>query len=315
MTQRKSERITNLAICLLMAARFLEKARIREVVEGYHGLKDAAFERTFERDKDELRSLGIAVETGSNDPLFPDDVGYRIRREDFELPPIEFTAAETAALGLAASVWESATQAAQTTSALAKLRAGGVDPDPSRLSVLAPTITAREPAFESVWSAYVEHAPISFSYRGELRRVEPWTMLFRRGSWYLYGQDRDRQDARMFKLSRLDASATRIGKPRSYLVPEDGLDGVWDRLEPNETDEVAIIAIRAGRANSLRRNATAVPGQVPLGYAAFEVSYVRAGVFIGELCAHGADVLVIEPEELRLAVIDQLRAVAAGGTP
>jgi proteasome accessory factor B len=113
MTQHKSERIMNLAICLLMSRRYLEKTRIREIVEGYHDLSDAAFERTFERDKDELRTLGVPVETGSNDAFFPDEVGYRIRREDFELPAIDFTAAETAALGLAATVWESATQAGQ----------------------------------------------------------------------------------------------------------------------------------------------------------------------------------------------------------
>ena len=112
---RKSERIMNLAICLLMARRFIEKSQIRQVVEGYHDLSDSAFERTFERDKDELRAMGVPVETGSNNPLFPDDVGYRIRRKDFELPAIEFTPAETAALGLAATVWESATQAEHAT--------------------------------------------------------------------------------------------------------------------------------------------------------------------------------------------------------
>ena len=50
MAPRKSERIMNLAICLLMARRFIEKSQIRQVVEGYHGLTGAAFERTFERE-------------------------------------------------------------------------------------------------------------------------------------------------------------------------------------------------------------------------------------------------------------------------
>lgn len=105
MAPRKSERIMNLAICLLMARRFLDRNHLREVVDGYAGLSDAAFERTFERDKDDLRAMGIPVETGSNSVLFPDDVGYRIRRQDFELPPIDFTAAEATALGLASQVW------------------------------------------------------------------------------------------------------------------------------------------------------------------------------------------------------------------
>ena len=182
----------NLAICLLLARRFIDKAQIRQVVEGYHDLSDAAFERTFERDKDELRAMGVPIETGSNNPLFPDEAGYRIRREDFELPAIEFTPAETAALGLAATVWESATQADQAVAALAKLRAAGVEPDPERLTALAPSIGAREPAFAGVWDATTTRTPISFGYRGQQRVLEPWTMTYRQGSWYLYGLDRDK---------------------------------------------------------------------------------------------------------------------------
>lgn len=314
MTQHKSERIMNLAICLLMSRRYVDKARIREVVEGYHDLSDAAFERTFERDKDELRGLGVPVETGSSDVFFPDEVGYRVRREDFELAAIEFTPAEAAALGLAATVWESATQADQTISALAKLRAAGVDPDPSRLTSLAPTIGAREPAFASIWAAYVEHAPISFSYKGENRRVEPWAMTSRRGAWYLLGRDRDKGEARMFKLSRVDAPGNRIGKPGSYQIPDSvDLDAAWARLEPASSDELASLAVRVGRANDLRRRARPVGGEVPAGYEALQVSYAREGDFVGEVCAHGADVIVLAPAELRRAVIAQLTAVAGGG--
>lgn len=311
MTQQKSERIMNLAICLLMARRYVDKARIREVVEGYHGLSEVAFERTFERDKDELRSLGVPVETGSNDVFFPDEVGYRIDRKDFELPAIEFSPAETAALGLAATVWESATQAGQATAALAKLRAAGVDPDPSRVTVLAPTIGAREPAFASIWAAHADRVGISFSYRGEPRRVEPWSMNFRCGSWYLLGRDRDKDEPRMFKLSRVDGGATRSGKPGSYQIPEQGeLDAAWQRLEPAGADESAVIAIRMDRASGLRRRGEAITDQpVPSGYQAYRISYARTGAFVGELCAHGADVLVIDPPDLRAAVVAQLVAV------
>jgi proteasome accessory factor B len=69
MPPRKTERILNLTICLLVSGRYLPKSRIREAVEGYHNLSDAAFERTFERDKDELRSLGVPIEVGSFDPM------------------------------------------------------------------------------------------------------------------------------------------------------------------------------------------------------------------------------------------------------
>lgn len=304
----------NLAICLLMARRFIEKSQIRQVVEGYHDLSDAAFERTFERDKDELRSMGVPVETGSNNPLFPDEVGYRINRLDFELPAIEFDSAETAALGLAATVWESATQAEQAVSALAKLRAAGVDPDPARLSGLAPSIGAREPAFASIWAATGDRTPIRFSYKGQQRQVEPWAMTYRRGAWYLLGHDRVRQAPRMFKVARIDAPAQAIGKAGSYRVPDVDLDAAWSRLEPRQADTEAIVAIRAGRAPELRLRARPAEhaGPVPAGYEVYAVGYSRAGDLIGELCAHGADALVLAPQRIRRAVIAQLQAVAGG---
>ena len=302
----------NLAICLLMARRFIEKSQIRQVVEGYHDLSDAAFERTFERDKDELRVMGVPVETGSNNPLFPDEVGYRVRRKDFELPAIEFDSAETAALGLAATVWESATQAEQAVSALAKLRAAGVDPDPARLSGLAPSIGAREPAFTSIWAATGDRTPIRFSYKGQARQVEPWAMTYRRGAWYLLGRDRDRDAPRMFKVARVDAPAQKIGKPGSYQVPDVDLDAAWRRLEPKQADTEAIVAIRPGRAAEVRRRGRPAEhqGTVPTGYEVYAVGYARAADLVGELCAHGADALVLSPARIRQGVLTELTAVA-----
>lgn len=311
MTQQKSERIMNLTICLLMARRFVDKAHIREVVEGYHGLSDAAFERTFERDKDELRLMGVAVETGSNDVLFPDEVGYRIRREAFELPAIEFTAAETAALGLAASVWESAAQAGQAASALAKLRAAGIDPDPSRLAGLAPRLGAHEPAFASVWDALSDRVPISFDYKGETRRVEPWAMNCRRGSWYLLGHDRDRDGARIFKLARIDSAVTRMGKAGGYGLPSSAeIDEHWQRLEPAGADDVALLALRDGRAADLRQRGIAQAEPAPAGYRTYQVSFARSSDFVADVAAYGPDVIVLAPAELRAAVIAHLQAVA-----
>lgn len=316
MTQRKSERIMNLAICLLMARRFIEKSQIRQVVEGYHDLSDAAFERTFERDKDELRALGVPVETGSNNPLFPDEIGYRIRRKDFELPPIEFSAGETAALGLATRVWESATQAEQAVSALAKLRAAGVDPDPGRLAGLAPTIGAREPAFAGIWAATIARTPISFSYRGETRKVEPWAMTYRRGAWYLLGYDRDRADQRMFKVARVDGPAKDIGKAGSYQVPEIDLDAAWGRLEPATADTEAVVDIRTGSAAQRRLGARLDDsgGAAPPGYQRFRIGYSRDDDVVADLCSYGADVLVVAPPALRQAVLAQLTATAGSSS-
>jgi len=265
MAPRKSERIMNLAICLLMARRFLDKNHIREVVEGYAGLSDAAFERTFERDKDDLRVMGVPVETGSNSPLFPDEVGYRIRRRDFELPPIDFTAAEATALGLARQVWGTATVAERTASALAKLRAAGIDPDASRLTGTSPSIGAKEPAFEPLWQATMTGTAVGFEYRGARREVEPWRLTYRRGSWYLLGHDRTRNAPRMFKVARIQDTPETLGKPNSYAVPDDvDLAELTRSLEPSPADALAVIAIRGESAPDLRRRGSPVESTLPL---------------------------------------------------
>src|SRR5690348_18381951 len=108
MAARRAERLVNLVICLLSTRQFLSAERIRDAVPGYEsadGSKatDEAFKRMFERDKAELRDLGIPLETGRNSHFDSED-GYRIRRGDYELPPIEFDADEAAAVGLAGQI-------------------------------------------------------------------------------------------------------------------------------------------------------------------------------------------------------------------
>ena len=250
------ERILNLTICLLLCRFIRPNPGSRR---GYHNLSDAAFERTFERDKDDLRGMGVPVETGSNNPLFPDEVGYRIRRKDFELPAIEFTPAETAALGLAATVWESATQADQAVSALAKLRAAGVDPDPERLAGLAPSIGAREPRSrpsgrprQRVPSAFRTRATIGTSTVGDdlpQRRVVPAR------------RDQDKQEPRMFKVTRIDAPAERGGPPGSYSVPT----SIWTRgsARTAAADAEAVVAPpRTGGSTARPARSTLAPAHM-----------------------------------------------------
>ena len=76
MSQRKTERLLSLVVCLLSTRRYLTAAQIREAVPGYPDSFEA-FKRMFERDKEELRELGIPLETR---PLLARGrgAGYRI---------------------------------------------------------------------------------------------------------------------------------------------------------------------------------------------------------------------------------------------
>ena len=318
MAPRKTERIVNLTIALLVAGRYLPKTRIRELVEGYHGLSDAAFERTFERDKDELRALGVPIEVGGYDLLFDDEAGYRILPSEFSLPPIELDAEEASVVGVAARVWQHASMAESTQSAMTKLRAVGVEPDPSALAALEPSVQATEPAFGPLWNAVLDQTRVRFTYRdGSLRTFEPWGLTSRRGRWYVVGRDVDRDANRMFKLSRITDVPVKVSRPGAYAVPE-GLDlrALARALDPQEPTAEALLAVRPGKAPSVtRRGRTAETtpdlAWAPEGYERWWVGYGSLPGLADEVAGHGADVLVLAPADLRAAVVERLRAVAA----
>lgn len=320
MAPRKTERILNLTICLLVTRSFLPKSRIREIVEGYHDLSDQAFERTFERDKDELRALGIPLQVGTFDPVFDDEPGYRIERSDFELPPIELDAEEAAAVGVAARSWRQASVAESTRSALAKLRAAGIEPDTAQLGSLEPSVSANEPAFEPLWRSVLDRARVSFTYRDQsTRTLEPWGLTSHRGRWYVIGHDTDRNATRMFKLSRIVDQPRRVSRDGAYQVPADlDLRRLARSLTPEQPRAQAVVAIRPGKAPALRRRGRPVTDAAdrfdqrwPAGFEVYEVGYADTGYQTDELAGYAADVVVLAPPELRAAVIDRLQTVAA----
>ena len=206
----KAERLMNLALCLLGTRRPLSKRELRGSIEAYlEAGSDDSFNRMFERDKDDLRELGLVIETVEN---LDGEIGYLARRDSNRLPPITLDAEEAAALGLAAKVWQQARLAGAASGALQKLRAAGMpeaeDPYEAH-SALEPRIPVHEAAFEPLMLACRDRRPVTFDYRKanaarpEQRQVEPWALECWRGHWYLAGWDRDRGAERVFRLSRI----------------------------------------------------------------------------------------------------------------
>ncbi|WP_372729247.1 helix-turn-helix transcriptional regulator [Nocardioides sp.] len=321
MTVRKTERLLNLLIMLLVQRHYVSKAKIRGIL--YPEASDEAFEKMFERDKDELRSLGVPIEVGSMDAFFDDEPGYRIRPDEFALPEISLEADEAAVIGLAAKVWEHARLAEATTDAVRKLTALGVPLDVAALDIAEPRLTADEPSFDVFWEATQERQPVEFDYQrsGEAapgrRHVQPWGVVRYSGRWYVVGHDTDREQERVFRLSRVVGEARRIGVPGSYEVPP-GTDvrAVAQRLAPPPSTSRAVLLVRRGSGHALRRNATTVTADVqgPDERTAWDrVVIERGGVGMADdVLGHGDDVLVEEPADLRQAVVDRLRATVEG---
>ena len=318
MSAQKTERLMNLLIMLLVQKRYVTKERIRDIL--YADSSDEAFEKMFERDKEELRSLGVPIEVGSSDPLFEDDPGYRISPTEFALPDISLTADEASVVALATKVWEHARLAEATSEAVRKLSAAGVELDVAALDLVQPRLGADEPSFDLVLEAAQERTPVVFDYqRGsgqpQTRHVQPWGVVRSSGRWYVVGFDTDRQDERVFRLSRVRGQVRRDGEPGSYDIPA-GTDvrSIAGRLAPARTELHAELLLRPGTGLPLRGGAESVETGVigPDGKAWDRVVITRATVDLAaEVLSYGPDAYVVAPNELREAVIARLDGVLA----
>ena len=320
MAARKSERLLNLLITLLVSRSYVTKERIRSVVEQYREAGDEAFEKMFERDKDELRSLGVPIEVGYLDRAFEDEPGYRIERAAFELPQIDLEPDEAAVIGLAARVWQHAGLASATSDALVKLKAAGVSVDRGMLSTVAPQLTVDEPTFEAFWAATQDRTPVTFEYRTAssaetaTRHLQPWGVVSFRARWYVVGLDVDRGAPRLFRLSRVQGQVRTTGRPGSFEVPP-GTDirALTESLAPVPAEHQARLLVRRGAAYGLRRQGELVEGDAPDGWELLGLSYGRTDALADEILGYGADVVVEEPAELRALVLGRLRKVATVG--
>jgi proteasome accessory factor B len=316
MSSRRAERLVNLVICLLSTRQFLPASRIRQAVPGYEPddgtvKADDAFKRMFERDKAELRELGIPLETGRGSMAEAEE-GYRIARRDYELPEIELLPDESAAVGLAARLWQSARLAGAANGALLKLRAAGVDLDPAASAGVEPRVQATDEAFQPLLDAVTARQAVRFGYRksfdvdAEDRELEPWGVVSWRGRWYVVGYDRVRGATRCFRLSRISGEVRPVGGPGQISTP-DGvnlLEFVAGTYRHGPSPKTARLLIRPGAAAGLRRYGRVV-GELD-GQDVLEMGYGDMDSLAEWVTSFGTAVLVLEPADLREAVIGRL---------
>lgn len=314
----------NLVICLLSTRQFLTAERIRASVAGYEdSVSDEAFGRMFERDKNELRDLGVPLETGQLS-RFSTTEGYRINRDRYELPDIDLARDEAAAVAVAVQLWESPELTSAAQSAMLKLRAAGVQVDPEHSPAAVTSIPARsrgsEPALGKLLSAIDAGKSVRFTHRASptaefrTRTVEPWAVVTHSGRWYLVGHDVDRGDVRTFRLSRIGDDVEAFGRAGSVRKP-DGVDPAAVVARAAGTGDVAGTArvwVRDGRAEEIRRLGTAAETRTVAGVTGTVVELsVRSWEWVARVVAgHGADAIVLAPDDLREQVIRILTVVA-----
>ncbi|MEV4319840.1 WYL domain-containing protein [Actinocrispum sp. NPDC049592] len=322
MSVARAERLVNLVLCLLSTRQYLSAERIREIVPGYGDApSDEAFFRMFERDKTELRELGVPLEVGRQSGAEMTD-GYRIARRDYELGDIDLEPDEAAAVALAVRLWDSPELTGAANGALIKLRAAGVDVDQSSAAAVEPKVRTTESAFAPLLAAVQDRQAVTFDYRrpspAELRRrtIEPWGVVSWRGRWYVVGHDRDRRAPRCFRLSRIVGEVEPIGEPGVVQAPEkvDLLGFVAHTGGEPTSSSMARIWVARGKATGVRRRAKVIGSRAVAGIPGDEVElellYPESAA--NWLAGFGPDVLVLEPDVLRKSVHERLLAVVGG---
>ena len=326
MATSKVERLVNLVIALLSTRGYITAEKIRSSVAGYSDSPSAeAFSRMFERDKNELRDLGIPLEIGRVSNLDPTE-GYRINRDTYELPPVELTPDEATAVAVATQLWESPELITATQGALLKLRAAGLDVEPDAPVAIAsaagvPGLRGSEDVLGVLLSAIASGQAVQFPHRSSrsapytTRTVEPWGVITERGRWYLVGHDRDRDDTRTFRLSRIGAEVTPIGPPGAVTVPED-VDLrriVAQTVGEAPTGVQATVWVADGRATELRRSGKSLGPRRLAGRdgEVIELDVGSSDRLARDITGYGADAIVLEPQSLREDVLARLRAQAA----
>lgn len=313
------ERLTNLVVALMATEVGLTKQQILENVSGYRQRQEAgaradALEKMFERDKDDLRALGIPIETLGDhaDPNDLREARYRIPKAEYDLPvDIEFTPAELAVLRLAGGVWSEGSLSGEAQAGVRKIRALGIDVDEPIIG-FAPRITARESAFAPLQEAIERSVAVVFDYLkpGEeaprRRRVNPLALLEYEARWHVFGIDRDADGERMFLLSRIVGDVTVTAESFPAALRQDAGDRALASLEAVAAAHSALLEITPGTEAALRLGRRASPAAQGI-----RLPYVDLHILADELASYGPEVRVVEPADLRDAVISRLRAVVA----
>lgn len=306
-----AERLLNLIIALTHARVRMTRAQIRATVVGYeqpsHGAdaedarrKEAAFERMFERDKEELRRMGVPLRTVV-DPTHGDEIGYKIDASDAAMPAIDFTPSEAAALALAAEYWQGATLGPDAHQGLTKIASAASAAPRSPLTLGARTTTASD-ATAAIVDARARRQAVQFEYTSDssglaTRTVEPWLILLSGPAEYLYGFDRDRGETRTFRLQRIHGTVRAVGPEGSYEIPRPIPQPERGARPPQRH---ATVGLRPEAGHELREKAAPLGHDGDWDLVSVPFHYDDEIIDAVMLLAGGAR--IVEPEPLAVAV-------------
>jgi len=299
----KLERLLKLLAVLLDTTVPLSAENLRYRIGGYSEV-DVSFRRAFERDKDDLRALGVTIRV---EPVFETDPpidGYRVDRDDYAGRDPGLDADELAALHLAAALVRF-----DSTGDDAFWKLGGGAAEEASPEPLVNVPTSAETTL--LYTAVVERRLASFSYRGHDRQLEPARLTF---NWYVAGHDLTREAERVFRLDRIDGTIE-LGDAESFEAtsargPE--LTRTWELGDAGPiTARVAIDSKEAIWAQVHLTPAEIITTR-PDGSVVVELQVRNIEAFRDWLLGFLENAEVLEPPELRSNVAEWLDSIVGG---
>ncbi len=307
MSSQKTERLINLTLALLASKRYLSKAEILRNIPGYEGSPETK-ERMFERDKDDLRSLGIQIDVNNFDPLFEDEQGYLIKSDSFQFAENEFTKEELLLLTMAANLWHDSAVEIDSQNALLKIQSlsGPVENDMTTTPTLR--ITEDWQLLVSIFTAVQNKQILEFSYRGKKRQVNPYGLYSSKGFWYLIAFEIN--VIKSFKLVRIEGEVDLIGEKDAFEKPVNFNIGNFLKEESNSVSLVSRLQVRKGAALSLRNKFTVK--DLDSEWDLMDIPYTNEQELLEMVLWHGTDLKLIEPAALRQLLVANLESYLNG---
>lgn len=307
MSSQKTERLINLTLALLASKRYLSKAEILRNIPGYEGSPETK-ERMFERDKDDLRSLGIQIDVNNFDPLFEDEQGYLIKSDSFQFAENEFTKEELLLLTMAANLWHDSAVETDSQNALLKIQSlsGPVENDMTTTPTLR--ITEDWQLLVSIFTAVQNKQILEFSYRGKKRQVNPYGLYSSNGFWYLIAFEIN--VIKSFKLVRIEGEVDLIGEKDAFEKPDNFNVGNFLKGESNSVSLVSKLQVRKGAALSLRNKFTVK--DLDSEWDLMDIPYTNEQELLEMVLWHGTDLKLIEPAALRQLLVANLESYLNG---
>lgn len=306
----------------MLASRFgLTIDEILNTVDGYRDTFDpyseksvAAVTKSFERDKKDIRDLGIVIQTRSPADASNDNHGvrYLIDPATYVLPAdVEFSRSEIALLQLAARAWQHGSMNKEALRALNKLRSLGIEPD-STLTGVRPRISGWSGAVNELGDILSEFGVAEFDYlkpgdpAPTTRHVAPLALIDWNGLWYLLAWDLDRDAERTFLVSRITTTPRMIPGQRHDRANEDFAARLTTELDELAAQNIAVV--RAVPDSDADFRLTAKYGAAN---SSDEISIPTADLDLlaDELSEFASDVEIIAPEELRMRVRRRFEAL------